>query len=129
MESIAFNKALKGMIKDLIGTYPDCSQFKVCLVIYKMVKTINKKLPGKYYKSLFVDNYRQHILARDDSFLSLDILTNSDLPLNIKILVKQLDGVYDIWRNMDDANRAAVWDHLNLLVQLVDMMDLNRVGQ
>jgi hypothetical protein len=67
-------------------------------------------------------------LARDDSFLSMDILTNSDIPLNIKILVKQLDGVYDIWRNMDDANRAVVWDHLNLLVQLVDMMDLNRVG-
>ncbi len=38
-----FNKALKVFIRSTIECFPDLIEFKIALVVYKMLKTINKR--------------------------------------------------------------------------------------
>lgn len=120
---IRFNKALKCMIRDLISTYPEYSEFNVCLLMYKIVKTFNKKLPSRFFKQTFSDMYRDQILQRDDSFFSLELFENSDLPINVKVMLNKLQNLQNIWSNMDDDNKVILWDHLNVLLKLSDEID------
>ena len=120
---LRFNKALKCMLRDLIDAYPEYSEFNIGLMMYKIVKTINKKLPSRFFKQIFVEKHRDNISNRDDSFFNLEIFQNSDLPLNVKLLVNKLNGLYDIWKLMDDNNKRIVWDHLNVLLQLSDALE------
>lgn len=117
-----FNTSLKLFIRDLMSVYPDVGEFKKIIMIYKMLKTINKKFPYKIFHNAIVEKHRQNVLDHDESFFSIQIFDDPDIPPHVRILISQLTPIYKVWADMTEDNKNAVWDHLNLLIKICDQI-------
>ena len=118
-----FNLALKKLIKELIVTFPENKEFKIFLVIYKLLKTINKETPQKYFKEFILSNYRENLLNEDDSFLNQEIINPDKVPISVLLLLKELQEFNDNWSKIDQNNKKIIWSHIKIIIEVSDMCD------
>jgi hypothetical protein len=110
-----FNKAFKVFIRDLMRSYPDQSEFKLMHTGYKLLKTVNKKLPNQLFKSTF-DSYYENIRRKDDSFF---MSHEFSIPDDFGMIYRAMVPVFiNMWKGADANTREAVWQHMNHLYDL-----------
>lgn len=118
-----FNLALKKLIKELIVTFPDNKEFKIFLVIYKLLKTINKETPHKYFKEFILSKYRDYLLNEDDSFLHQEIVNPDKVPISVLLVLNELQEFNNNWEKIDQENKKIIWSHVRMLIELSDLCD------
>lgn len=115
-----FNHAIKTFIRDLICAFPEVKDFKTFLSLYKMAKSITKKFPQSIFSDVLVSKYRIHVINEDPSFLTFELFNNDNIPVPMRLLVKDLNQLQNCWINMSDEDRKNVWNHLKVLIVLSD---------
>jgi len=108
-----FNKYSKNFIRELIKNFDHISEFKIMFGLYKILKTFNKKLPYKYFNLYIAIDFKSHIVTRDESFFMSD-------GFKPRAYTEFVDIIKREWVLLDNANKNALWDHLNLLIYLSD---------
>ena len=102
-----FNTALKFFIRECTRIYPHISELKLLMPLYKVMKTMNKKLPMKYYKEL-MDPHTKNLLNKDLEFF---LNYNYEDPTVIRI-VNALKA--ELHRTSEE-NKDMIWRHLIVL--------------
>ena len=107
-----FNKALKVFIRSTIESFPDLVEFKIALVVYKMLKTINKKKPFRLTFKI-IENHQEQILNKDEMYFKthqIDFIDSRLMPI-FKAIEKS-------WDSFTPKDKEALWQHLQVLVLL-----------
>jgi hypothetical protein len=108
----SFNKALKVFIRSTIESFPDLVEFKIALVVYKMLKTINKKKPFRLTFKI-IENHQEQILNKDEEYFmthQVDFIDPRLQPI-FKTIEKS-------WHTFTPQDKEALWQHLQVLVLL-----------
>lgn len=105
-----FNKALKFFMRELMRLHPDVCELKLMFSLYKMMKTVNRKSPQRYFQEL-IEPHADDLLKNNVSyFLSNDF----DDPASSRIISK-LKQEYQL---MSEENKETVWKHMIVLYHL-----------
>jgi hypothetical protein len=103
------NKHIKDFFRELDKTY-DVWCFKMMLAGYKILKTMKKSLPHKYFQEYVYIPHAEGIKKRDDAYM-----LSYEPPKLYASLVKTLR---EMWIQQDQATKNTIWDHLNVLLVL-----------
>lgn len=76
---VTFNKTFKNFIKELIATYPEVTELKTMLLMYKIAKTMSYKRPQRLFNTSVAQKHADDIIncridnILNESFTELDI--------------------------------------------------------
>jgi hypothetical protein len=114
-----FNEKFDEFIKDLIQTFPDDKDFKLCKNSFHLLKMVDITKPVQMFK-VYALKYQNQISIRDEKFfLNHDFkeeIENSETNLSLDILKR----VKLYWIDLDAENKQIIWSYLNLLYKLND---------
>lgn len=105
-----FNKALKFFMRELMKIHPDVGELKLMFSLYKVMKTVNRKSPQRYFQELIEPHADDLIKKNVNYFLSSDF----DDPASSKI-ISRFKKEYVL---MSDENKETVWKHMVVLYHL-----------
>lgn len=108
-----FYTRLIDFVDDLLTICPNMSELKLFKKGLQLEMPLTKKDVIKIFRENVVAPYGQKIEARDEVFF-LDTADYSTVTTEFDLIQK----IKNIWKNLDDDNKEAVWKHLNLLVKL-----------
>lgn len=108
---IAFNKALKTFLRETSYAFPHIKEIKLSIALYKMLKTINKKRPCRFFTSV-VEKCQEPILSKDEEFF---YKTDIECPEPLKGLFAVVQRE---WFSLSPEQKDVFWRHLILLVLL-----------
>ena len=108
-----FNKNAKLFIRDLVKVYPEQRFLKLIHTAYKLCKTLNRKLPQRYFNK-YVGAYTNYVFTKDDAFL-----TSGDVFSEFISVYKSFTGIDTFikqeWPKLSDHNKEMVWKYLQVL--------------
>lgn len=105
-----FNTTVKHVLRMLRGRMPAMEQqFTFMLAGYKMMKTINKRWPQRYYHEAIHVPYGARVAARDEAFF---VAPGSFRVEGYDELVGDLLGA---WRALGAGDKDVVWEALEVL--------------
>lgn len=114
-----FNEKFDEFIKDLIQTFPDDKDFKLCKNSFHLLKMVDNTKPVQMFKA-YALKYQNQISIRDEQFfLNHDFreeIESSETNLSLDILKR----VKLYWMDLDAENKQIIWSYLNLLYKLND---------
>jgi hypothetical protein len=113
-----FNSSFKFFVRDLIRVYPDVLELKLMLSFYKVMKTVNKKAPQKYFSSWAGDNAQEIINKNWDFFFNK--------PYDDTQIQKFVDIFRKLHNAMDEENKDMIWKHLLVLLKVSQKCDSER---
>ena len=120
-----FNTTLENLIKDLIQTFPNDSDFKMFKVAFTVFKVANFKKPLDLYYLSLTDQYKQNIRDKNDEFFLdndySDVLSNRELIKNIPnddFSTKLIKKLKKYWTDLNDKNKEMVWKYFLVLLQI-----------
>lgn len=107
-----FNAKLGEFVDDMRAVYPDAKELKAYL---QLSTQLNKRLAHSVFERMVVVPYGASILSRDESFLmSQDFQELSSQGGDLDIVSR----LKTVWRSLSDADKDAIWKHMQLLVRL-----------
>ena len=107
-----FNKQLKTFFRECDRTFPDLMCFKFIIGGYKFLKSMNKKLPQKYFQELFIIPHAEAVSRRSDE----TIFSDSYVPPVLYASV--INTLKATWQTLDEATKNTIYDHLGVLITL-----------
>ena len=107
-----FNLALKTYIREIMGMYPDMQEVKTMHTVYKLSKSINRKLPQALYNRFIAEPYQDAIISREEFFM------RSDFSMQTEFMNSVIPFIQGAWSQMDDASKEANWQHMSLLIAI-----------
>ena len=117
----AFNNLVIKFNEDLIYIFPEENDFKVYKRGIMMINSANAKKICNLFKDYMI-LYRNKIIDKDESFF----LTNNYIEI---VTYSQSEGVEGIimklkgyWTTLSDSNKKTIWDYLNSLIKLSDLI-------
>jgi hypothetical protein len=112
-----FNKKLMDFIKEIIEIYPNNKDFKSMRTQIRMVISSSENLPITNFKKHVTHKYKDNIISKDeDFFLNLDLTGTPFVSFNY---------LKDLWKNMSENTKNAMWKHIELLTKLSEKYKLN----
>ena len=109
-----FNQQLKTFFRECDKSFEDLLCFKVMLGAYKLLKSMNKTLPQKYWQQYVMIEHRKSIQERsDNSFFSPDFVPP---PLYNNIV----ETLKNKWITLDNQTKSTIFDHMQVLAALSD---------
>ena len=109
-----FNRKFNDFLTDLETTFPSdprISKIKDLRQMFRMMVTLAPAQMQRYFDQYVAVPYEDEIKTRDERFFMSHDFGNS-------VEMSLLSDLKDMWANMTDANKKAVWDHLVLLLKL-----------
>ena len=117
----AFNNLVIKFNEDLIDVFPEENDFKVYKRGIMMLNSANAKKICKLYKEYMI-LYRNKIIDKDETFFVnnnyTEIVSNSNSEGVESIILK----LKHYWGNLSTSNKEKVWDYLNSLIKLSDLI-------
>ena len=117
----AFNNLVIKFNEDLIYIFPEENDFKVYKRGIMLINSANAKKICNLFKDYMI-LYRTKIIDKDESFF----LTNNYTEI---VTYSQSEGVEGIimklkgyWTTLSDSNKKTIWDYLNSLIKLSDLI-------
>lgn len=104
-----FNKAAKGLIKDLLVHFPDEEYFKLISCTFAIVKRLSKKKPQQVFHELVEEPFGKEVLDRDIAFFTSERFHSNYWPAFGDFIRKKL-------LELDQPNKQAVFDHLLVMI-------------
>tara|TARA_Y100000361_G_C11074944_1_gene297743 strand:+ start:78 stop:515 length:438 start_codon:yes stop_codon:yes gene_type:complete len=128
-----FNTTLENLIKDLIQTFPNDSDFKMFKVAFSVFKVANFKKPLDLYYLSLTDEYKQNIRDKNDEFFLdndySDVLSNREVIKNIPnddFSTKLIKKLKKYWTDLNDDNKEMVWKYFLVLLQISEHVKENK---
>ena len=117
----AFNNLVIKFNEDLIDVFPEENDFKVYKRGIMMLNSANAKKICNLYKDYMI-LYRSKILEKDETFFVnnnyTEIVSNSNSEGVESIILK----LKHYWGNLSTSNKEKVWEYLNSLIKLSDLI-------
>ena len=109
-----FNTCIKRLIRELSNRHPTVNEFGVCLCIYKILKTFNKRSIHAIFR-ISTDRHKSFILHHDDSFfMSPDMRVEPELQMfNYMVPMFQ-----QCWSSMNKEEQDIIWQHIDVIMYL-----------
>jgi hypothetical protein len=117
----AFNNLVLKFNDDLISTFPEENDFKVYKRGIMLLNSAHSKKMCLLFKDYMVF-YRQKITEKDESFfLNNDYteIVNNTKSEGLESIISKLKHY---WNNMSSGNKSKIWEYLNSLIKLCDMV-------
>lgn len=105
-----FNTNLKFFMRELMQVYPNVLELKLMFSLYKLMKTVSKKAPQKYFYSIIHPNSKQLLSKELDYFFTIQYEDTT-----IQKMIGPLKSEYD---QMSEENKDMIWKHLIVLYKL-----------
>ncbi len=117
----AFNNLVIKFNEDLIFTFPEENDFKVYKRGIMLINTANAKKICILFKEYMI-YYKKKILDKDESFFLnndyVEIVNNSSE--GVEGIIQKLKNY---WTNLSVVNKSKIWEYLNSLIKLSDMIN------
>jgi hypothetical protein len=118
----AFNNLLNKFNEELISTFPEENDFKVYSRGIQMINSANAKKICSLFKNYMI-LYRNNIEEKDESFF----LTNNYTEIVNNTKSEGVEGIIqklkNYWKTLSDENKETIWQYLNSLIKLSDMVN------
>ena len=122
----AFNNLVINFCDDLIYIFPEENDFKVYKRGISMLNSMNAKKVCVLFRA-YSSIYKEQIVNKDEKFF---------LDNNYNTIVNDYNNVYDdntsieliinklkhYWEKLSDTNKYKIWEYLNSLLKLCDMI-------
>lgn len=113
-----FNEKFSEFIKDLIETFPDDKDFKLCKQSFTLLQMVDEKKPVEMFQ-IYAMKYKERIMNKEESFfLKHDFkeeLEKSDDPnFSVELLLK----LKQCWKTLEQKNKDVIWSYLELLYKI-----------
>lgn len=108
-----FYTRLIDFVDDLLTICSDMSELKLFKKGLQLEIPLTRKEIIKIFRESVVVPYGQKIEARDEVFF-LDSADYSSVTTEFDLIQK----IKNIWKNLNNENKEAIWKHLSLLVKL-----------
>mgnify|MGYP006130332285 CR=1 FL=1 len=118
----AFNNLVIKFNDDLITTFPEENDFKVYKRGIMMLNMANAKKICSLYKNYMI-LYRKKIEDKDESFFLMNDykeIVNNSKSEGVEGIIQKLKNY---WTNLSVANKSKIWEYLNSLIKLSDMIN------
>ena len=109
-----FNTCLKNFLRDLIDRFPEEQDMRMVLTLYKLTKSINRKLPHSLWVNMtepFAPGIRDH----DPSFFLDEKMT---LPKGFESFATMLPTIRKCYEDMNEHDQRMAWGHVDLLMHI-----------
>jgi len=117
----AFNNLVIKFNDDLISTFPEENDFKVYKRGIILLNSANSKKICLLFKD-YMKFYRQKIIEKDESFF----LNNNYIEIVNNVKSDGLESIItklkNYWTNMSSGNKDKIWEYLNSLIKLSDLV-------
>ena len=113
-----FNEKFSEFIKDLIETFPDDKDFKLCKQSFTLLQMVDEKKPVEMFQ-IYAMKYKERIMNKEENFfLKHDFkeeLERSDDPnFSVELLLK----LKQCWKTLEQKNKDVIWSYLELLYKI-----------
>lgn len=113
-----FNEKFSEFIKDLIETFPDDKDFKLCKQSFTLLQMVDDKKPAEMFQ-IYAMKYKERIMNKEENFfLKHDFkeeLEKSDDPnFSVELLLK----LKQCWKTLEQKNKDVIWSYLELLYKI-----------
>lgn len=108
----SLNKQIKTFCRECERSFPDVWCFKAMTAGYKFLKTMNKKLPQKYFHDMFYVPHGEAIKRRDDSTIFSE---SYQPPILYASIINTLKST---WQGLDNQTKDTIFDHVHVLMSL-----------
>ena len=113
-----FNAKFTEFIKDLIETFPDDKDFKLCKQSFSLLQMVDEKKPVEMFQ-IYAMKYKERIMNKEEGFfLNHDFkeeLENSHDPnFSVDLLLK----LKQCWKSLEKKNKDVIWSYLELLYKV-----------
>lgn len=113
-----FNEKFSEFIKDLIETFPDDKDFKLCKQSFTLLQMVDEKKPVEMFQ-IYAMKYKERITNKEENFfLTHDFkeeLDGSDDPnFSVELLLK----LKQCWKTLEQKNKNVIWSYLELLYKV-----------
>lgn len=118
----AFNNLLNKFNEELISTFPEENDFKVYSRGIQMINSANAKKVCSLFKNYMI-LYRHKILDKDESFFlnnNYNEIVTSSTSDGIEGIILKLKNY---WSILSIENKDIIWQYLNSLIKLSDMVN------
>jgi hypothetical protein len=119
-----FNSKIIEFLNDLVSIFPHDNDFKMYKNAINLVKLADEKKPLQFYKMFVTDEYKEHIINKNDKFFlehdyneilnSEELKNELDNNVNNKI-VNKLKGY---WEHLSSDNKDIVWNYFGLFLKI-----------
>lgn len=119
-----FNEKFLEFIKDLIETFPNDKDFKLCKQSFNLVQMVDVKKPIEMF-NMYAIKYKEKIMARDEKFFlnhnfKEELESNIDSNFSVELLIKLKNS----WKTLTSKNKDVIWSYLQLLYKVNDKVNL-----
>jgi hypothetical protein len=116
----AFNNLVIKFSDELIQTFPEENDFKVYKRGLEWLKESNAKKICNLFK-IYTFKFRLKILSKDESFF-LSNEYDEIVDTNDEGIVLVINKLKKYWTTLSDENQIKIWDYLNTLLKLADLV-------
>ena len=117
----AFNNLVIEFMDELIKIFPEENDFKIYKRGIEFISNNNKKKICKLFK-IYVIAYKENIKSKNEEFFLQNsysnVIENGDSE-GLETVIKKLKNY---WVNLSDNNKSQIWEYLNTLLTLSDMV-------
>jgi len=111
-----FNRTFKEFVDDLITVFPNDTQFRMVKLTIGAMLMASPNMLYEGYRDRVALPYGEKILAHDEGFF-MDANFNEQTT-DIEDAGKVIDRIKQMYRTMNETNRAVVWKYMRVLTLL-----------
>lgn len=104
-----FNHTLKTFIREMIYRFPEVNELKLILGLYKMMKTINKKSPQKYFHMLIAEKHSNDIIKKNYEYFLSEEFDDKEISYLLKPMKEK-------FKTITDEEKEIIWKHMIILL-------------
>ena len=116
----AFVTQMTNFIDDIILICPNENDFKVFKNAVLLLKRTNPKKIAEFFRE-YSSKYRKKIIDKNETFFLTNDYTELDIS-NQEQFTKTMNKLKIYWKDLNDVNKNKVWDYLQILLKLNDMI-------
>ena len=125
-----FNKQVDEFFRNIIDGFPSSPDYDVVKKEFRslkggfgMLKTLDEKKPQVIFKEYIVNDYRDKIMNKDETFFldkKYDITSSQK-----EYWVDFIKNIKTVWLSMNNDSKENMWKYFKILVILSDKCDNN----
>jgi hypothetical protein len=114
-----FNKKLLEFVEDLIFIFPEENDFRVFKNTCQWAIRIKMEFAQSLFHSCVYEPYGDKVINKDESFFIQESFQEYDQYLSqYNNDLNLVQKIKNIWKDLDDLNKDAIWQYLRVLVVL-----------
>tara|TARA_B110000261_G_C13017785_1_gene330825 strand:- start:5 stop:406 length:402 start_codon:yes stop_codon:yes gene_type:complete len=115
-----FNEKFIEFIKDLIDTFPNDKDFKLCKQSFSLLEMVDDRKPVEMFR-LYAMKYRDKIMREEEDFFlthdfKFELESNNDTNFSIDLLIKLKKS----WKSLNAQNKEVIWSYFKVLYKVND---------